>query len=89
MNIRGKTSDGLRLGDLVRTLMQLPDVSVKEGSRHQLLLKYNAEPAYGMPGLCALGRSTSYKRHILPWVKKVTGYDAGTVNYAVQHGCWT
>lgn len=88
MNIRGKTQDGFSLGDIVNTLLQLPQVAVREGNRHELLLKWCDQPAYGVPGLCAVGRSTSYRRHILPWVKKATGYDANTVNYAIQHGTW-
>lgn len=88
MNVSGKTMDGKRLGDVVDTLLQLPNVSVKEGNSHQLLFKYNGSPAYGAPGLCAVGKSTSYQRHIVPWVKKVTGYDTYAVNAAFQEGVW-
>jgi hypothetical protein len=88
MRIKGKTQDGFNIGDIVSTLLQLPHIAVREGSRHELLLKWTDQPAYGIPGLCAVGRSTSYRRHILPWIKKATGYNADTVNYAMQQGSW-
>ena len=86
--MKGKTADGMRIGDVVRTLMQLPNVSVKEGRRHELLLKYSAPLSQGYAGLCAVGRSTSYQHHILPWVRKVTGYDNLRINAAMQQGSW-
>ena len=88
MKIKGKTQDGIRISDIVRTILQIPDVEVKKGSRHELLLKYSGQAAYGMPGLCAVSTSTSYQRHIVPWVKRVTGYDAGRINEAFQCRSW-
>ena len=90
MKIKGKTTDGIRLGDIVNTILQLPNVIAKEGSRHAILLKYCGQPAYaGMPaGLCAVAPSTSYRQHIVPWVKRITGYDANTINTAFQEGSW-
>ena len=88
MKIKGKTSDGKRINDIVNTLMQLPNITLKAGKRHKYLLKNNSKPVYGNPGLCALGSSTSYRNHVLPWVKKVTGYDAIKINQAFQYGVW-
>ena len=88
MRIKGKTSDGFSLSDLVNTIAKFPNIRVKEGKRHELLLKYEAPISYGYAGLCAVSTSSSYKAHILPWVKKVTGYDAYRINNALQNGAW-
>lgn len=90
MKIRGKTRDGMQLGDVVNTMLKLPNVIMKDGSRHAMLFKYCGQPAYaGVPaGLCAVGASTSYRNHIVPWVKKVTGYDAYRINEAFQNKSW-
>ena len=88
MKIKGKTQDGIKLGDIVRTILQLPNVETKKGSRHSILLKYCGQPAYAQAGLCAVGQSTNYQRHIVPWVKKVTGYDANRINTAFRNGYW-
>ena len=89
MRIKGKTSDGFSLSDLVNTIAKFPNIIVKEGKRHELLLKYEVPIPNGYAGLCAVSTSSSYKAHILPWVKKVTGYDAYTVNSAIKQGCWS
>ena len=80
MKLKGKTSDGYKLSNIKRTLESIPNVSIKPGRNHTLLAKYNAKPAYGLPGLCALGRTTSYTRHIVPWVKKVTGLEKSSID---------
>ena len=90
MNIRGRTSDGIRLNDVVNAALQIPNVQVRQGSRHTLVLKYCGVPetGYDRPGTCAVGRTTSYMRHIVPWLKKITGYDRDRINEAVAQGCW-
>jgi len=86
--IQGKTQDGKRLSDIVSTILKLPNIEAREGNRHPVVLKYNGEPRYGSPGLCAIATSTSYTRHIIPWLKKITGYDKSTINFAMQTGYW-
>ena len=88
MKIKGKSQDGIKLTDIVKTILQLPNVEAKKGSRHSILLKYCGQPAYAYAGLCAVGQSTSYRRHIVPWLKRVTGYDANRINSAFNNGYW-
>ena len=88
MKVKGKTRDGIKLSEIIRTILQLPNVEAKKGSRHELLLKHYGQPAYGIAGLCAVSTSTSYQRHIVPWVKRVTGYDSGRINSAFRNGYW-
>lgn len=88
MSISGKTQDGKNLAAIVDTMLQIPNVTMRSGSSHSLIAKYSGEPVYGSPGLCAVGKTTSYQRHIVPWVKKVTGYDADRINYAFQQRAW-
>ncbi|MBU0470482.1 MAG: hypothetical protein KKA62_04300 [Nanoarchaeota archaeon] len=84
----GRTSDGKRLSDIVSTLSKLPGVSIEEGTRHPYLAKFSGTPAAGLPGNCAIATSTSYERHIVPWVKKVTGYEKKTIESAFKKGYW-
>jgi len=80
-----KTADGkFKLRDIVDLAIHTPGVVVEHGSRHPYVLKYQEAPV----GNCALANSTSTDHHIVPWFKKVTGYDKKTIYNALKVGAW-
>ena len=86
---KGKEADGrFKLKDVVATLESFPGIRLEKGSKHTLVAKFSGVPVVGIPGRCALDRSTSYKRHIVPWMKKVTGYDKSTIDRAFRDKYW-
>lgn len=87
--IQGKTADGkFKLTEIVRLLSDLAGVNVTAGSRHLLVARFSGVPAAGFPGSCAIAKSTSYDRHVVPWVKKITGYDKKIIHDAFNGGYW-
>lgn len=80
-----KTADGkFRLQDIVKLAMRTNGVRVEEGTNHPFLLKYDLAPI----GNCALAASSYFDRHVIPWFKKVTGYDKNTIYHALRAGAW-
>jgi hypothetical protein len=86
--ITGKTRDGRELREIVDMLGALPGVTIKPASKHLFKATYSGEAEVGLPGACALAKSTSYERHIVPWVKKVTGLDRSAIDFAFSSGYW-
>jgi len=64
MKIRGKTFDGIKLTDIIRMLDEV-GANVRQGSKHKLV----ATSQY-TPFSCAIGPTTCFKKHIIPWMHK-------------------
>jgi len=79
-----RTTDGIRLETIVRIAEQFPGIHIESGSKHPYLLKYAHAPI----GNCALAGSTSFDRHIVPWLKKATQYNKHQIYNAVRTGEW-
>lgn len=80
--MHGKTLDGLRLSDILRAVKSLPNLSIREGTRHPYLL-YS-------PGLhpCPVASSTHARRMLVPWLKQATGYESEPLYQALRQGSW-
>lgn len=80
-----KTRDGkFKLQDIEKLAQQVEGVTIEHGTRHSRLLKYH----YAQVGICALDKSTDIERHIIPWLKKVTGYTKQEIYTALREGQW-
>ncbi len=81
----GKTGDGkFKLRDIVNAALRLPGVNVERGRNHPYLLKYQGAEV----GNCALAKTTNTDKHLIPWFKKVTGYDKVAIYEAFKTGEW-
>ncbi|MBT3985740.1 hypothetical protein HOD38_02445 [archaeon] len=67
----GKTRDGLRLSQVVRTLESIPGVSIRSGTNKNIIALME-----GHPRCCPIDRSTHARRTVVPWLKAVTGYES-------------
>lgn len=56
-----KTFDGFKLNDIIE-LVESIGADVRDGKKHQKVITY--------PGVmpCALGQTTGFKQHVLPWL---------------------
>lgn len=57
----GRTFDGYKLADIIKLAENL-GAKVREGNKHKAVVTYPGS----MP--CALGPTTGFKRHVLPWI---------------------
>ena len=79
-----KTSDGIRIGKLVKALNDFFEISIVEGSRHALkAIHEGIEP-------CVIAQSTNARHYVVPWVKKITNgnYDTNQIYTALKKGKW-
>ncbi|MGY4884583.1 MAG: hypothetical protein ACP5NZ_03320 [Nanobdellota archaeon] len=74
-----KTRDGIKLEKIVEVAKQLGMV-IKEGTKHPYLLI-----AEGMIP-CPVAASTDARRMVVPWMRRVTGYDSGTLYSYLKRG---
>lgn len=58
---RNKTFDGYKLTDIIK-LAESIGAEVRDGRKHQKVITYPET----MP--CALGPTTGFKKHVLPWI---------------------
>lgn len=58
-----KTFDGFKLTDIIK-MAESMGAEVREGKRHQKVISYQGL----MP--CALGETTGFKKHVLPWIHR-------------------
>lgn len=60
---RFRTFDNVNISDIIR-LAESIGAEVRDGKRHQKVITY--------PGVmpCALGETTGFKKHVLPWVHR-------------------
>ena len=79
-----RTVDGVNLADIIRAAEKIPGVFVTTGNSHPYLLKCTFMPA----GNCALATSTHADRHVVPWLRRVTGYETKEVRNAIRTGEW-
>ncbi len=59
----GKTFDGFKLTDIIKMAESL-GAEVRDGKRHRKVISYQGV----MP--CALGETTGFKKHVLPWIHR-------------------
>ena len=76
MSMVGKTRDGLRLSQVVKTLESVPGVSIRSGTNNELIALME-----GHPRSCPVDRSTNARRMVVPWLKAVTGYESAREIY--------
>ena len=80
-----KTADGkYNLRNIVKAAELLPGVVIEDGNRHKYVLKFKLAPV----GNCALDNSTYVDQHLIPWFKKVTGYNKKIIYHAFRKGVW-
>jgi len=80
-----KTADGkFNLRKIVKAAGLLPGVVIEAGNRHKYVLKFKLAPV----GNCALDTSTHVDAHLIPWFKKVTGYNKQGIYHAFRKGAW-
>lgn len=58
-----KTFDGFKLTEIIKLAESL-GAEVRDGKRHQKVIAYQGL----MP--CALGETTGFKKHVLPWIHR-------------------
>lgn len=58
-----KTFDGFKLTDIIK-LAESIGAEVRDGKRHVKVISYQGV----MP--CALGETTGFKKHVLPWIHR-------------------
>lgn len=77
-----KTFDGFRLTDIIKLAESL-GAEVRDGKRHQKVITY--------PGTfpCALGETTGFKQHVMPWVHKAFPAYSNTQIYQTLKGKYT
>lgn len=75
-----KTQDGIKLGDILRSVSSVPGITVREGKSHDYVLQYS--------GLrpCPLDQSTHAERMLAPWLRAVTGLDKRSIYNCLREG---
>ena len=77
-----KTQDGLNVWGAVKTVLEKPRMTYREGRNHAYILNY--------PGLrpCPMATSTHVGRMVAPWVAQATGMKKQEVYRALRQGHW-
>lgn len=65
MKVKGKTFDGYKIKDIV-SLLESFGADIRSGKRHSLVARTQDQ----YPFNCAIGNTTGFKKHILPWIHK-------------------
>ena len=80
--MKGKTLDGIKLSKILRTVKELTGIEARAGTNHPHILEYAGQRP------CPLAESTHAKRMLVPWLKKVTGYEPQRIYQALKQGYW-
>ena len=60
---RNKTFDGVKLTDIIK-MTESFGARVRDGKKHSKVISYQGI----IP--CALGKTTGFKKHVIPWMHK-------------------
>ncbi|OGI75634.1 hypothetical protein A3D36_01760 [Candidatus Nomurabacteria bacterium RIFCSPHIGHO2_02_FULL_36_29] len=78
-----KTRDGMIISSIVKSLNQIPGVTVRSGTNHPFVANRD--------GLrpCPIAASTDAKRMVVPWVAQATGYsNRNSIYDSLRNGEW-
>jgi len=79
-----KTRDGLKLTKIVRALLTLPGIEIREGGKHPYVAHMTG---YNQP--CPIATITDARRMVVPWICRATEHkDSERVYLALREGGW-
>ena len=77
-----KTIDGIKIQALVKMLGKIPQISVREGSKHPYIaISDGIRP-------CPIATSTNVKTMVVPWLAQVIGYNSKSIYNSIRCGEW-
>ena len=80
--MKGQTRDGVKLRNIEETVNQIGDITTRKATNHILVLNYPGQIS------CPIAKSTHARKMLVPWLKKVTGYNPQKIYQSLQQGKW-